>query len=154
MSSPLLRTGLVVDLNNLFYGVQNKYGPKRRLAFTAYAQHLEGLGHTLVHKVAYTRQNREDIIGFATMLRNEGWEVHFGNTSWAIAMALRAAEMMDNIDAFVLGTNFEEAGRILKFARDRGKLTRCFAAGVPGFFKQIAECTEIPENLLEPPKAA
>lgn len=153
MSSPLLRTGLIVDLNNLFFSVQSKFGQKRRLSYEKYVQHLKELGHTLVTKVAYTRQNREDIVNFATMLRNEGWEVHFGNTTWAIAMALRAAEMMPNIDSFVLGTNFEEAGRILKYARDQGKLTRSFACNIPGFFKQLGDCTEISEEILEAPKA-
>lgn len=144
------KTGLIVDLNNLYFGVQNKFGAARRVQMVEYVNHLKANGHEMIHKVAYTRQKPKDMIGFATMLRNEGWELHCGNTSWAIAMALRAADMMPQVEAFVLGTNFDEAGRILQWAKTQGKHTKCFAANIPKFFKQVAECVEIPESILEP----
>ncbi len=148
------KTGLICDLNNLYFGVQGKYGPSRRVQMVEYVNYLKAAGHEIIHKVAYTRQKPKDMIGFATMLRNEGWELHCGNTSWAIAMALRAADMMPQIEAFVIGTNFDEAGRILQWAKSQGKHTKCFAANIPKFFKQVAECVEIPECILEPASAA
>lgn len=148
------KTGLIVDLNNLYFGVQAKYGSGRRVQMVEYIEFLKAAGHEIIHKVAYTRQKPKDMIGFATMLRNEGWELHCGNTSWAIAMALRAADMMPQVDSFVLGTNFDEAGRILQWMKDKGKGTKCFAANIPRFFKQVAECVEIPECILEPANAA
>lgn len=148
MSSPLLKTGLLIDINNLYYAIQHKFGKGRKLMVAEYVRFLENRGMTIVHKIAYNRQPAEQAVGFATMLRNEGWEVHFGSTSWAIAMALRAADIAPNVDAFVLGTNFEEAGRILGWMRNRGKITRCFACNIPDFFRELAECTEIPEAIL------
>lgn len=151
MSFPLLKTGLLVDINNLYYSLQRKFGKGRRLKMVEYTKHLESLGLTIVHKIAYGQQVSENTVSFVTMLRNEGWEVHFGNTSWAIAMALRAADIAPNLDCFVLGTNFDQAGRILEWMKGKGKLTKCFACDIPQFFRQIAECVEIQESLLSEP---
>lgn len=148
MSFPQLKTGLIVDINNLYYAIQRKFGKGRKLMMLDYTKFLEELGMQLIHKVAYSRQPADSAVGFTTMLLNEGWEVHFGSTSFAIAMALRATEIAPSVGCFVLGTNFDEAGRILKWMKERGKITRCVACDIPEFFSKFSECTEITEALL------
>jgi hypothetical protein len=143
----LLKTGLVLDLHNLYFALQGRYG-KRKLQIGEYVKYLEKQGHTLTYKIAYGRQKPEDVSGFVDLLRNLGFEVNFGNQQWTTAMALRVADITPNIDCLVLGANFHDAGRMLAWAKERGKLTKCFASDIPPFFKQYAECIEIPPEIL------
>ena len=144
---PLLKTGLILDVNNLYFAVQSKFG-KRKLQITEYVRFLEKLGHTLVYKIAYSRQEADAVPGFVALLKNNGFETNFGNKHWGTAMALRAADIVPNVDCFVLGTNFPDASRILQWAKEKGKITKCFALSIPPFFKQFAECLEIPPEIL------
>jgi hypothetical protein len=98
--------------------------------------------------VAYGKQKMDDVKSFANLLKANRFELHFGNTPWNIAMALKAAEILPNVDAIVLGTAYNEAGRILNYAADKGKIATCFAANVPGFFRQFCRIEEITEDLL------
>jgi len=147
VSSLLLKTALILDVNNLYFGVQGKFG-KRRLQMLEYARSLEKIGHILIHKIAYSRQKPEDAQSFLSILKNNGFECHFGNTQWNVAMALRAADVVPNVDCLVLGSAYHETGRILSWAKEKGKITKCYAVDIPAFFRQFAECIEIGEDVL------
>ena len=147
MSFPLRKTGLIVDINNLYFAIQAKFG-KRKLQIVDYVKWLEDRGHVLTYKIAYSRQRADEAPGFVSLLKANGFETHFSNTQWSVAMALRTADIVANIDCLVLGTNYQEAGRILAWAKERGKLTKCFAANIAPFFKQLCDCVEIPEEIL------
>lgn len=148
MSVSLLRTGLLVDINSLYVQIQGKFGKARILQMSEYVKRLEDLGHTMTYKVAYSKQKSEDAPTFVSLLRGIGFETHFGNTPWNIAMALRAADIVPNVDCLVIGSHERETGRILSWAKEKGKLTCCFASGIPEFFNQFARCIEITEELL------
>lgn len=142
-----LKTGLIVDLNNLHQGVQERYG-QRRLMILEYVRLLESAGHMLTFKIAYSRQAARQVGAFHTLLQTNGFETHFLQTHWNVSMALRVAEMIPSIDCLVLGTANTEMGRVLEWARKQGKLTKCFALNIPKHFKQFAECVEVPEEAL------
>lgn len=143
----LLRTGLLVDLNNLHQGVLECYG-NRRLMILEYVRLLESAGHILTYKIAYSRQTPRQVGPFMTLLKTNGFETHFAATLWNVSMALRVAEMVPSIDCLVLGTANSEMGKVLEWARKQGKLTKCFALNIPKHFKQFAECMEVPEGAL------
>lgn len=143
-----LRTALIVDVTNLYFEINQKY-PNKRLRILDYAKLLEAQGHFLTFKIAYSRQAPGAAQNFAHLLNCHGFETHFGQNSWSIAIALRAAQILPNVDAFVLGTVEPEMIRLLKYARDLGKITRCFAVNIPIAFAQVSECIEIPESVLD-----
>lgn len=147
----MLRTGLIVDANNLYFSIQSAFG-NRLIRFEEYVKHLEALGHTLTYKVIYSKQKVDVAKNFIIALENQGFEIHFGNTKWDIPMTLRAADMVPNIDCLILGSNNLDAGKILYWAKERGKLVKCFAHNIHPALRQIGECIEITENLLSPPK--
>lgn len=142
-----LKTGLILDINNLYFAIQGKYG-QRRLQITEYIKYLEDRNHLLTFKVAYSRQRMDNVPGFISLLKGCGFELHFGNQHWTTAIALRAADIVPNVDCLILGTNNPDSGRILTWAKEKGKLTKCFASNIPPFFKQFAECIEIPPEIL------
>lgn len=142
-----LKTGLIVDLNNLHQGVQERWG-NRRLMILEYVRLLESAGHMLTFKIAFSRQTVRQVGAFHSLLQTNGFETHFAQTHWNVSMALRAAEIVPSIDALVLGTANNEMGRVLEWARKQGKLTKCFAINIPKHFRQFAECMEVPEEAL------
>lgn len=147
----MIRTGLIVDANNLYFSVQSTFAG-RRIRFENYVKALEKLGHTLTYKIMYSGQKTEVSENFITALEMLGFECHFGNCQWDIAMALRAADIMPNIDCFVLGSNNEGAGRMLFWAKEHGKIVKCFAHNIPAYYRQMGDCLEISEDLLSPKK--
>lgn len=144
----LLKTGLLVDLNSLYFNVRSRYGKKLRIL--DYTEYLESLGHTLIYKVAYSiiESKKQESPGFLALLKGNGFETHFGRTSWSIAMALRAADIVPNVDCLILGSSNPALGRILSWAKERGKLTKCVSANIPTFFNQFCECREVPREIL------
>lgn len=104
--------------------------------------------HLLTNKIIYSRQKVDVAQNFIAALRTQGFECHVGNTRWDIPMALRAADIMPNIDCFILGSNNQDAEKILSWAKERGRLVKCFAHNIPPFFKQMGDCIEISEDLL------
>lgn len=147
MNFPLLKTGLIVDFNNLYFSIQNKYGPKR-LQMLEYVKFLEQLGHTLTYKIAFSPQQPDKAQGFITLLKSHGFEIYYGKQNYALDMGLRCADIVPNIDSLVIGSNTKETATILSWAKEKGKITKCFACNIPPFFKEFATCIEIPENLL------
>lgn len=143
----MLRTAVLLTIDNLYFSVRNKYRG-RKLRIENYIQALEQAGHTVTYRFAYSKQREEDCATFVTVLQSQRFECHFGNTPWGIPMALRIADIVANVDSVVLGSNVPELGRILAWAKERGKLTKCFAVGVPAFFSQFAECVEVGEEIL------
>lgn len=141
------KSALILDLDNLYFAVQDKFG-KRKILITEYVRVLEERGHILVHKIAYCRKAREKSADFMTMLSYNGFECHFGSPNWAVAMALRAADVVPNVDCLILGSNNPESGRILAWAKERGRMPKCFAVDIPPFFNQFAECVEVDESVL------
>jgi hypothetical protein len=143
----MLRTGLLLDVNNLHYAVQAKFG-KRRLMVLEYAKALEEAGHTLTFKIAYNRQPANSCAAFMGMLEQNGFECVFGCQQAAVAIALKVADMVSHVDSLVIGSNFDEMGRVFRWAKDKGKITKCFAVNIPSAFKYVAECVEVHEGLL------
>lgn len=143
----LLKSGLIVDFNNLYFTIQDKFGA-RQLRLEEYIKHLEGLGHILIHKVAYSPQKPERAIGFIDLLKATGFEVYFGRPHFGVHMALKAADIALNVDCLVVGSNTPDAEMILSWAKTRGKITKCFACNIPSYFKQFAQCIEIAEAQL------
>lgn len=124
-----------------------KFG-NRKLMLKEYTRALEKAGHTLTYKICYSRQEPKQVRPFLTMLQAQGFECYFGNVEWQVAMALRAADIVQNVDCFVLGSNNHETGRILAWAKEKGRLTKCFAVNILPFFAQFADCVEIREDVL------
>lgn len=143
----MLKTAVLLSVDNLYFAIRSKYN-ERKLKIEAYIKALENTGHIITYRFAYSKQKESECPAFLTMLRNNKFECHFGNTSWSIPMALRVADVINNIDALVLGSNIIDLGRILAWAKEHGKITKCFALNIPTFFKQFADCIEIDEGLL------
>lgn len=144
----LLKTALVVDVNNLYFSVQDKFG-NRRIQMSKYVESLEKLGHTLTYKIAFSRQKPAQARAFCTLLQETGFELFFGETQIYTAMALKVADVVPTIDSLVIGSNYEEAGRILHWAKNKGKLTKCYGVKLPPRFRQFSTCMEIEEDILD-----
>ncbi len=142
-----MKTALIVDISNLFYAI-NAAHEGRRLQLLEYAKHLESLGHDLAFKIAYSRQSPNSAQSFTHMLNCNGFETHFGTGPWIVPMAIRATEVIHDVDCLILGSNDEQLCPLLAHARKTGKKTKCFAVTIPAGIKKHAECIEVPESLM------
>ena len=146
----LIRTGLLLDLNSLYFGIEGKFG-KKRLLIAEYLKRIESWGLTLTYKLAYSKQRMERSPGFATVLQKYGFRIFDGNFHWHISMALHLAEMIPNIDCFILGSSILDLGELLDWSKNKGIITKCFSVGIPEHFHQFGECIEIDKTLLKAP---
>jgi hypothetical protein len=144
-----MKTALLVDVHNLYIAINKKH-PGKVLNYTALVKFLEDEKYDLFHKVAYGRQPEEKVRSFSTMLKKNGFEVNFGNTPHNIEMALKAADLIhtSKVDTLILGTNYFEAGRILRYARDHGINAISLGIDLPDFFSGFATPVEIEEGFL------
>lgn len=144
-----MRTCLIVDVHNLYLGAERRFPG----SVVNYNEMLHGLSETndILNRIAYGKQPEEKVRAFATMLRRNGFELSFGNTPHNIEMALKVAEMIErrSFDHLILGTNYFEAGRILKFARERGIKTTAIGFELPEIFGHYADLIEIDETLVQ-----
>lgn len=144
-----MRTCLIVDVHNLYLGAERRFPG----SVVNYGELLKSLSEDdmILNKIAYGRQPEEKVRAFATMLRRHGFELSFGNTPHNIEMALKVAEMMERnaFDHLILASNYFEAGRILKFAKEHGKKTTAIGFELPLVFENYAECIEIDDTLVQ-----
>lgn len=146
----MIRTCLIVDVHNLYTSADRKY-PGSVLNYAELIKGFESTGNEILHRIAYGRQPEEKVRAFATMLRRQGFELSFGNTPHNIEMALKVAEMVERraFDHLILGTNYFEAGRMLKYVRERGIKATAVGFELPQIFSQYAECLEIDDTMLQ-----
>jgi uncharacterized LabA/DUF88 family protein len=145
-----MKSAFLIDVHNLYVGIGKKF-PGRVLNYTAVLEGLAKDGYDLFYRAAYGRQPEEKVRGFSTMLKKNGFELFFGNTPHNIEMAIRAADLIhtSKVDCLVLGTNYFEAGRIARYARERGIHTIMAGVDLPEFFKSFAQTWEFDEALLQ-----
>jgi hypothetical protein len=144
---PLLKTGLIVDFDNLYVALQSKY--EKLLLVEKYVKYLEDTGHTLIYKIGYSPQKPDLAMGFIQLLRAIGFDIYFGKELFGVDMALKAADIVPNIDCLILGSNAAGAATILSWAKNKGKITKCFASLIPSNFKEVGTCIEIPESMVQ-----
>lgn len=140
----MLRTGLIVDLNNLYHAVHGKFG-NTRLMMARYVERLEA-DHTVLYKVAFGQQRAPQ---FEALLTNLGFECYFDNCDWAVQIALTAADMLANIDCLVVGSNHPELAQIYRWARKHGKIVKVYACRIPHSLRPCAELMEINWSQLD-----
>lgn len=144
----MIRTGLILDISNLYFSINDTY-PNKRLLITEYTKALEAAGHNLVFRIAYSRQSQNSAQSFMHMLNCHAFETHFGTGPWTVPMALRLTEIIGQIDALVIGSSDEVILPMFQYARKHGKATKCFAVNIPMGMKKLAECIEVPGSLLQ-----
>lgn len=144
-----MKTALLVDVHNLYIAISKKY-PGKVLNYTALVEFLDTENYDLFHKVAYGRQPEERVRSFSTMLKKNGFEICFGNTPHNIEMALKAADLIhtSKIDTLIVATNYFEAGRILRYAKDHGINAISLGVELPDFFDSFAVRVELCEKFL------
>lgn len=139
-----MKTAIICDVHNLYIAINKKY-PGKVLNYTSLVQFLVQQEYELFRKIAYGRQPEEKVRSFSTMLKKNGFEVQFGNTPHNIEMALAAADLIhtSKIDTLIVGTNYFEAGRILRYARDHGVNAISMGVDIPDFFKSFSTIWEL-----------
>lgn len=149
-----MRSALIIDVHNLYQGSLKKF-PGKVINYGELVTFFEGQGNDLFHKIAYGKQPVEKCRQFATMLQRNGFELYLGSTPHNIDMTLRVTQLVEDraLDHLILGTNYFEAGKILKFARSKGIYTTVFGFDLPSVFKDHAYMLELtPEFLQDRPK--
>ena len=148
-----MKTALLLDVHNLYIGINKKY-PGKVLNYLKLLESLTTNDYELFQKVAYGRQGEDKAKSFITMLKKNGFEIHFNNTPHNIDMAIKAADIINNsqIECLVLGTNYFEVARIHKYARDKGINTMSLGTNLPDFFGTVSNVWEITEDLLQDKK--
>lgn len=143
------KAALVIDVRNMYTMVGRKF-PGQILSYGAAVKALqEKLNVRFVHKVAYIMQSSSKAKHFINFLKTEGFEVHAADVTWNVEIALRCTEIIPSVDALILGSNYNEHGRILRFAREKGKFTYAFGTAFPPGFKNVADLVEIEEALTK-----
>lgn len=144
-----MKSILLLDINNLFHGVRSKYGETKRIQILDYVKKLEEVGHVFTAKVAFNRQPDRVCGKYMHMLACHGFETHVFCRHVMLPMALRLADLYQNADCVVIGSNLADVMILFRWLKDKGKLTKCCAVDIPLTFKQVCEVTEIEEDILE-----
>lgn len=136
---------LLVDVQNIFNGITRLHPNKVLNYVELIRRYSEGCGLDIYARIAYGQQPEEHVPNFATMLRRNGFELNFSKTPHNIEMALKASDLINRakVDAIILGTSYPEAGRILKYAKERGITTYAFGCGMLRFFQDLAAVWEL-----------
>jgi hypothetical protein len=147
------KAALVIDVRNMYNMIGRKYA-NRALAYAELVKILENkLNLKFMHKIAYMMQsesaNSQDTSRFTNFLHSTGFEVHVGMNVWNIEMALRCTDILPSVDTLCLGTNYTEHGRILRYAREKGKFTYAVGVDFPPRFATVADLFEIPIELTK-----
>jgi DNA-binding LacI/PurR family transcriptional regulator len=145
-----MKTAILCDVHNLYIAINKKY-PGKVLNYTALINFLVAQEYDLFHKVAYGRQPEDKVRSFSTMLKKNGFEVQFGNTPHNIEMSLKAANLIhtSKIDTLIVGTNYFEAGRILRYAKDHGINAIAMGCELPSFFESFSTMWELEPEFLQ-----
>jgi uncharacterized LabA/DUF88 family protein len=146
-----MRTVLIADVHNLYMACNQKY-PGNLLNYSGLLEEFTKQGYVFLQKIAFGKVNEDRVQPFATMMKRIGFELVFGNSPHNIEMALRVAEIVNNraADCIVLGTNYYEAARILKYARQKGVHTIAFGFELPSVFESYADLMQLNETHLRP----
>ena len=145
----MIKTGLVLDLSNLYFNIPRVFGKGSKLHVTSLLENIEKNGHTLVSKVAYSNQHADDAHRFVGLLKVHGIETFFDNTDWSIAIALKVAELCDIVDSIIICTSNIQMWRLMHYAKTRGKIVKCMSVNIPHWFKQYGQCLELSSEVIE-----
>lgn len=142
------KAALVVDVRNMYTMVSRTY-PNHVLMYADLVKRLEDQYNLrFVQKVAFIMNDPRKAKGFINLLKTLGFETHAAEVLWNVEMALRCAELIPTVDCLVLGTNYNEHGRILRYAKEKGKFTYCVGTNFPKDFRNVAELFTIDESLI------
>lgn len=144
----MLKAILLVDINNLFFETQGKFGEKARIKHSEYVKKLEA-EYNLIAKVAFNRQAEARCGKFMYMLRCRGFETHTSCKQVMLPMALRLADLINQADAVVIGSNFEDCVYLMRWAKEKGKKVICYAAKVPKAFETDCTIMEVEKDVLD-----
>ena len=143
------KAALVIDVRNMYTMVGRRF-PGQVLSYSAAVKALqEKLNVRFVHKVAFIMQSAGKTKHFINFLKTEGFEVHAADVTWNVEIALRCTEIIPTVDTLVLGSNYNEHSRILRFAREKGIFTYAFGTAFPPSFKSVSELIELDESLTK-----
>jgi hypothetical protein len=144
----VLKAILLVDINNLFFGVQEKFGEKARIKHSEYVKKLEDK-YELIAKVAFNRQAEIRCGKFMYMLQCRGFETHTSCKQVMLPMALRLADLINQADVIVIGSNYEDCTYLMRWAKEKGKKVVCYAAKVPKAFETYCTIMEVEKDVLD-----
>lgn len=144
----MLKAILLVDINNLFFETKNKFGPKARIKHSEYIKKLEA-EYTLIAKIAFNRQAELRCSKFMYMLQCRGFETHTGCRQVMLPMALRLADLINQTDAVVIGSNFEDCSYLMRWSKEKGKKVICYAANIPKVFETHCTIMEVDSSILD-----
>lgn len=145
-----MRSALIVDVHNLYLGIQNKY-PGRSLDYAELIKDHEcQTGSRFLFKIAYGRQAEGRVDAFAKVLRNLGFDIRFGGAPYAIDLAVTVAEMIERraIDQLVLGSVALETIPLLQYVRNHGVFTTIAGFNVPARFGNYGYVHDLDEQFI------
>lgn len=151
----MLRAAVFADVSNLYFCVREKMGGK-----IDYAALRSRAARNLfpVRTIAYGIETT-DVSAFKKALRESGWELRFktpksfsDGTKKAdqdVNIAMDIVRIIDMVDIIVLCSADGDFAPVLRYAKEKGRLTIVHGCGISHELKEVAdEHYEITEDLL------
>ena len=153
-----MRVGIFVDTTNLYRTVYRKY--RGKLCYKEYFQQVVGEDEVVI-AIAYGMQighthsfeNCLTMAGYTPKFKNpriiEIQDVKIKKCDWGIGLTMDIVENIDSFDIVIIGSSDYNLLPLIQWLKAKGKEVRIVASLIPRALKEIAECTEIPEDWLE-----
>jgi len=153
--------GIFVDVSDFYYRIQRRFDGAK-LDFGAYIETVGDWGKVF-QAFAYGMQREQEAVGFIKCLQLQGFEVQYKRPKiikvsdreirqcdWGVGIAVDVFNLIDKIDAVVLGVSNPDYIPLVKWIRSQGKEVVIFASCIPRSLKEVANhCEEISCDLLQ-----
>ena len=133
------RTGVFVNVSELYYNINRKWG--RKLNYLKYLRKIESEGYRVHRAIAYGIQQENEAIGFISCLKHFGFEPKYKNNDfdWSVGMAVDVVRMLSKLDAVVLGTSNRSILPLIEWVKNHGSQCIIFACEITQDLKDACD---------------
>lgn len=150
---------LVVDVSNLYYCIQKRFGVHRKLNYADFLRVITLNPNEKIYRaIAYGCELNGQALQFKHALTKCGFEYKYKKpkqfktgrkADWDVGITVDVMSQIDQFDIVVFGTADGDFAPCLNYLKKMGKEVRVFAVRISYELKQVADqWAEIPEELI------
>lgn len=152
------RTGLFVNVNNLFHYIAKRWEGKR-LNYNEFINAIDNSEeYNLVIQIAYGTHHNDSVQKFQNALQSVGFELKYkliepgAYYTWDAGMAVDMCTWAEKLDNIIIGAGNRELVPVVEYLKSRGVKVTVYAATIHKELRQAAhEVVEIEEWMLIDP---
>jgi uncharacterized LabA/DUF88 family protein len=161
----MIRVALYVDVSNIYYCMIKKFGPGKKLDYSALLEYVRGFGQltaarayesVMPGKAGLSKSFTKRLVDLGFIVREkrvktyrEAGTVISHKADWDVGIAVDMIRYVDDADLIVLACADGDMHDAVAWLRERGKQVIVLAVGISVDLKEVAtKCLEIPESLI------